>query len=118
VADGAHTGSASATYVITSSAIDASVATDQTVYRRPGAVYIATNVHMNGKPVAGASVSVTVTKANGVTTRLSGSTDATGRAVMKMSVKRQDSIGTYQALSKATVNGGASAQASTSFRVQ
>ena len=118
VADGAHTGSASATYVITSSAIDASVATDQTVYRRPGAVYIATNVHMNGKPVAGASVSVTVTKANGVTTRLSGSTDAAGRVVMKMSVKRQDSVGTYQALSKATVNGGASAQASTSFRVQ
>jgi hypothetical protein len=117
VAEGVHTASASATYVITSS-VEATVSTNQTIYRRPGAVYITTNVRMNGAPVAGASVSVTVTKANGVTTRLSGSTDASGRAVMKMSVKRQDSIGTYQAVSKATVNGGATAQASTSFRVQ
>jgi hypothetical protein len=120
LADAAHVGSASATYVVNvvNTAVAASVSTNQSIYRRPGSIYITTDVKSNGAPVAGASVSVTVTKPNGVNTKLSASTDSNGRAVVKMSVKRQDSTGTYQALSKATVSGGATAQASTTFRVQ
>lgn len=121
-AEPAHSASASATYVVTSpstptATASVSVSTDKPTYRRPGSAFIAASVRSNGVAVSGASVTFNITKANGSTTKLSATTDANGRAQVKMNIKRQDAIGTYAVVSKAAVS-GVTAQGSTTFQVQ
>ena len=112
-----HTGSASATYVVMS-ALSVSVSTNQVSYNRPSNVTITTTVSANGAPVAGAAVTVSVTRANGSVATSTATTDASGRAVTKVSLKPKDPVGTYQVVSNASMNGGASGQATTSFSVK
>jgi hypothetical protein len=117
-AQSGHADSASATYVVMSSSLDTSVFTDQPAYKRPATVRITTTVRANGTVVAGASVTVNVTKPNGSVTRQTVITDSAGRGVVQLSLKRREPIGTYQVVSKATVNGSLSAQATTTFSVR
>jgi hypothetical protein len=113
-----HADSASATYVVMSSSLGASVSTDQSSYKRPATVTITTMVAANGTAVAGASVTVSVTKPNGSVMKQTVTTDSTGRGVVHLSLKRREPTGTYQVVSKATVSGGLSAQATTTFGVR
>ena len=74
-------------------------------------------VSANGAPVANASVTFTITKANGTVVKQTATTDAAGKAVAKLQLKRTDPVGTYQDRADATVNGIAG-NATTSFTVQ
>jgi hypothetical protein len=112
-----HLGSASATDVVMSS-LTTTVATNQLTYNRPETVTITTTVLANGAPVSGASVSVTVTKSNGASTKLAATTGASGVAMVTLSLKQKDPAGTYQVVSTATVTGGLSGQAKATFGVK
>ena len=116
-ADASRKVTTSATYVIPS-ALDVSVSTDQTTYTANQLVKVTTNVQANGSPVAGASVTVTITRANGSTTSLSATTGTNGTAVVRYRSKKQDPKGTYQVLSNATQNSAVSGKAATTFMVQ
>jgi hypothetical protein len=115
--DTTHTGATSATYVIASS-LDVGVSTDRATYTTSQWVMVTTNVQANGSPVAGASVTVTITRANGSKTSLSATTGANGTAVVKYRIKKQDAKGTYQATSNVTQSGAVNGTASTSFVLQ
>jgi len=112
-----HAGSAAATYVVMAK-LDASVSTDRASYTRPGSVIVSTRVSQNGVAVPGASVTVKITRPNSSTASLAATTDANGLATVKLSLKKPDPPGTYQVLSTATIGGGASGQASTTFVVR
>jgi hypothetical protein len=75
------------------------------------------NVLSGSSGVARAAVSITITDPKGTTTTMNGSTDASGHAIFKVSLKPKDPSGTYQVQATAT-SGGASGQATTSFLVQ
>ena len=74
-------------------------------------------VSANGAPVANASVTFSITKANGTVVKKTATTDAAGKAVSNLQLKRNDPVGTYQDRADATVNGIAG-NATTSFTVQ
>jgi hypothetical protein len=62
-------------------------------------------VSANGAPVANASVTFTITKANGTVVTQTATTDAAGTAVAKLQLKRTDPVGTSQDRADAIVNG-------------
>ena len=116
-ADGTRAATGSATYVIPS-ALSVSVASDQASYQRNQVVVLTTTVLNNGAPVSGASITVTLKRPNGSTTTMSATTGATGAAVVKYRIKKQDPTGIYQASSSVSLSGTANGSASTSFAVQ
>jgi hypothetical protein len=74
-------------------------------------------VSANGAPVANASVTFTITKANGTVVKQTATTDAAGKAVVKLQIKRNDPVGTCQERADAALN-GIMGSATTSFMVQ
>jgi hypothetical protein len=68
--------------------------------------------------VPGASVTFTNTRANGAVVAGSATTGASGAAVFKYRLKRNDPVGPYQAGASATLNGALTGAAATSFMVQ
>jgi hypothetical protein len=110
----AYSGSASATYVIsTAPATTVTVATNSPSYSGGQNVAIAVTVTSAGSPVSGAAVSVTVTNPNGATSPLSGTTGINGVATMNYHLPRKAAKGTYQV--QASSDG---ASGSTTFLVQ
>jgi hypothetical protein len=80
-------------------------------------VSITSTVTSGGSPVAGASVTFTVTNASGVVVVANGTTGSDGAAVYKLRVKRQDPVGTYQVGAVAKKD-ASSANATTQFTVR
>jgi hypothetical protein len=115
-----YTASASATYVISTPVpVTISVSTNQSTYSPGQTVYITVTMLSGSSPDAGASVTVNVTKPNGVVSTLSGTTGSNGIATLKYRLKRQDPAGTYSVTtSTASTGNSATIGASTSFAVQ
>ncbi|WP_018992590.1 M12 family metallo-peptidase [Aromatoleum toluclasticum] len=102
----------------TSSALlSATGSTSQTTYTRGQTVYLTANVNAGGVPVAGATVSFTVTKANGSQVKGSATTGSDGKALYQFQLKKPDPVGTYQTGMVAAFN-GQSATTAVSFNVQ
>ena len=93
------------------------VATDQPSYTSTQQVSITTTVMSGGSPVAGASVTLTVTKASGAVVMANATTGSDGTAVYKLRLKKQDPIGTYQVGAVARTS-GQSGSAATTFTVR
>jgi hypothetical protein len=117
---GSYSGSAAATYVIsTPSALSVSMWTDQSTYLPGQTVAIRVSMLYGTSPDVGASVTVNVTSPSGRTTALSGTTGSNGVASLSYKLSRHAPAGTYQAQYGTTVTGAASViGASTSFTVQ
>jgi hypothetical protein len=118
------TDSASPTYAASTSAtvvlvtgLSVTVATDQPSYSRGKSVTLTAGVSANSAPVANASVTFTITKANGIVVKQTATTGASGTAVSQLRLKKTDPVGTYQVRVDATLN-GISGSATTSFTVQ
>ena len=91
-----YSGSAAATYVISTAPLSVSMTTNQSNYL-PGQTVIVTVTLMYGtSPDAGASVTVTVTPPSGRTTTLSGTTDSNGVASLRYILSKRAPAGTYQ----------------------
>jgi hypothetical protein len=116
---GSYSGSAAAAYVITSSPLSVSVATNQSSYLPGQTVGVIVTMASGTSPDVGASVSVTVTSPNGRKTTLSGTTGSNGVALLNYKLSKRATPGTYQAQYGTTVSGAAPTMgASTSFTVQ
>jgi hypothetical protein len=72
------------------------VATDQPSYTSNQTVSILTTMMSGVLPVAGASVTFTITKASGAIIMANATTGSNGAAVYKLRLKKQDPVGTYQ----------------------
>jgi NPCBM-associated, NEW3 domain of alpha-galactosidase len=109
-----YTSSLTATYVI-STPVPSTVAvsTNQPNYTGGQTVAIAVSVTSGGNAVSGAAVSVQVTKPNGSSSNLSGTTGTNGIASLTYRLQRKATKGTYQAAASAN-----NASASTTFVVQ
>lgn len=103
--------------LVAPASISVSVSTDKSSYSRNQSATITATVNSSGAPVAGASVSFTITKANGSLVTASATTGTTGAAVYKYRVKPKDPFGTYRVNVDANMS-GVSASATTSFTVQ
>jgi hypothetical protein len=88
------------------SGLAVSVASDQASYTRNQSATITSVVTAGGSPVAGASVSFTMTKANGSKVTGMATTGANGSAVFKYRFNKQkDPVGMYQVAADANLNG-------------
>jgi len=114
-----YSGSASAVFSVAPPAPAASISitTDRTSYNLSQTVTMRGVVSAAGIPVAGATVSFTMTKSNGAVVLASGVTGTDGVAVVKYRFNKKDPKGTYQDKAAATVNGSLTS-AATSFLVQ
>ena len=74
----------------------------------PGAVPISTLVTIGGSPVSGASVTFTVTTPNGATTTQTATTGGNGVATWNYKLSGKSPIGTYSAVSQASLSSGGS----------
>ena len=92
------------------------VSTNQTTYSLTQTVSTRATVLNAGVPVVGASVSFTLTKPNGATVTISGTTASDGTATAKYRLNKKDPAGTYLD-SAATVISGSSVSKATSFTV-
>jgi hypothetical protein len=117
---GSYSGSATASYVIsTSGTLNVSMWTDQSSYLPGQTVAVRVSLLNGAVPDVGASVAVTVANPNGKITTLSGKTGSNGVASVSYKLSRHATPGTYQAQYGTTVTGAASTMgASTSFTVQ
>lgn len=96
-----------------------SVATDKSVYGDRELVTITVTVTDGSAPVAGASVSGTVTTANGGTKTFSGLTSTSGTVTASFkSFIRKDGAGTYTVDASASLSGYTDGSGSTTFLVQ
>ncbi len=111
-----YAASTSATAVVVSG-LNITVATNQASYTRGQAVTSTAGVSASGSPVPNASVTFTITRANGTVVKQTATTGATGTAVSKLQLKKNDPVGTYQVRVDTTVN-GLSGNAATNFTVQ
>ncbi|GAB3347523.1 NEW3 domain-containing protein [Lysobacter tyrosinilyticus] len=121
-----HTQSASATYAVAAPApvpppvvapITETVSTDKATYRTGEVVSISARVLQNSAAVAGATVSFKVTKVNGGSVVLSGTTDSSGYARVSYKTARgQGGAGSYQLVADAT-SGSQTAKATSTFSV-
>jgi hypothetical protein len=111
-----YTASTSVTYVIVSS-LNVRASTDRPSYTRNESVSLMAMVTAGGSPVADASVTFTVTKANGAVVRGTATTGTDGIAVYKLRLKRQDPAGVCQVRAEAAKT-PLSGSAATSFTVQ
>jgi NPCBM-associated, NEW3 domain of alpha-galactosidase/Gametolysin peptidase M11 len=116
---GSYAASASAIDSITStSSLSTTLTTDKSIYAGGDTVTISDMATLGGKPVVNASVSITITKPNGVKVVQSGMTNGSGTVTTKLKLNRQkDPAGIYQVVATVT-NNGATAQANKSFTVQ
>jgi len=112
----AYTASTAATVVLVTG-LSVTVTVTPNPASRGQAVTSTAAVSANGAPVANASVTFTITKANGTVVKQTATTDAAGKAVAKLQLKRNDPIGPYQDRADATVN-GIVGSATTGFTVQ
>jgi hypothetical protein len=110
------TATTSATVALVSG-LNVTVTPDKTSYTRGQTVTITTGVNANGSPVANASVTVTITKANGTVVKQTATTGISGSAVSKLRLKQTDLVGTYQVRADASLN-GITGSATGSFTVQ
>jgi hypothetical protein len=114
-----YSGSAAATYVISTAPLSISLTTNQSSYLPGQTVAISVTLLSGTLPDAGASVTVTVTTPNGRATTLRGTTGSNGVALLSYKLSKGAAAGTYQAQFGTTVKGAsATAGASTSFTVQ
>ena len=93
------------------------IATDQTTYVRGQTATLTARLTAGGVPVASDAVAFTVVKANGARTTSSANTGRNGTVTFKVRLRKQDPVGTYQAMAQASV-GGQVASALTTFSVQ
>jgi hypothetical protein len=110
----------SATTVPSSTSTTASavtVVTDQPSYSRNQQVSISTIVKSGTAPVAGASVTITITDAAGSVTTANATTGSDGTALYKLRLKRQSPPGTY-AVGAVARKDALSGTATTSFTVR
>jgi hypothetical protein len=112
-----HTASTSTTYVVTAS-LSVSVWTDRPSYGLLQPVKVTTSARSNGAPVAGASVTLRVTKPGGKVLTRRVVTDANGMVTFTFAKKQQDQVGRYEVRATVDLNGAISGQATTSFVVQ
>lgn len=115
-----YTASGSATYVIgTAPSSTLTVTTNQASYL-PGQMVNITVKDLSGtSPVSGASIAITITKANGSQVMLSTTTGSNGVATDSYKIKRRDPAGTYTVSASTSGSGNAAtAGATTSFTVQ
>ena len=116
---GSYSGSAAATYVISTAPLNVSLATNQSSYLPGQTVGINVTLLYGTSPDVGASVSVNVMNPNGRKTTLSGTTSSNGVALLNYKLSKRATPGTYQAQYDTSLTGAASvAGASTSFTVQ
>jgi len=120
-----HSGSAAATYVISTAPLSISLTTNQSTYLPGQTVAISVSLLSGTLPDAGASVAVTVTAPSGRATTLRGTTGSNGVALLNYKLSNHAAAGTYQAQVGTTVSGASSTAAassiagpSTSFVVQ
>jgi hypothetical protein len=114
-----YSGSAAATYVISTAPLTVSLATNQTSYVPGQTVTVTVTMLYGTAPAAGANVTVTVAPPKGKTITLSGTTGSNGVALLNYNLSRHAAAGIYQAQYGATVTGASpTAGASTTFTVQ
>ena len=114
-----YSGSAAATYVISTAPLSASVTTNQSSYLPGQTVSVTVTMLYGTLPDAGASVKVTVTPPNGKATTLTGTTGSNGVALLAYNLSKHAAAGTYQAQLGTTVTGASATMgAGTSFTVQ
>jgi len=114
-----YSGSAAATYAISSAPLSISLTTNQSSYLPGQTVAISVSLLSGTLPNAGASVTVTVTTPAGKATTLRGTTGSNGVASLSYKLSNHAAAGTYQAQVGTTVTGAsATAGTSTSFTVQ
>lgn len=94
-----------------------SVSTDRPSYSVNQTVSTRALVLSAGLPVVGANVSIALTKPNGSTVTLGGTTGSDGSVTVKYRVNKKDPKGSYDDSALTTVNGD-SAPATTSFVVK
>jgi hypothetical protein len=110
-----YSGSATGSLMLAAS-LDVTTSAVVTGYGNNRAATIASGVKVSQVAVAGAAVTVVVTKPNGATTTLSTTTAADGTASVKFSLKPKDPSGSYQVKTTANSNGG-TGNSTTSFTV-
>lgn len=115
-----HSGSAAATYVIsTPAALSVSLWTDQSSYLPGQTVAVRVSLLFATSPDVGASVTVNVTAPSGKRTTLNGTTGSNGLVSLSYKLSNHAAAGTYQVQLATTVTGAAFISgASTSFTVQ
>ena len=114
-----YSGSATATYVISTAPLSISLTTNQSSYLPGQTVAISVTLLSGTLPDTGASVTVTVTAPNGKATTLRGTTGSNGVALLNYKLSRGAAAGTYQVQYGTAVKGaGAAVGASASFTVQ
>jgi hypothetical protein len=115
-----YSGSAAATYVIsTPASLSVSLWTDQSSYLPGQTVAIRVSLLYGTSPDVGASVTVNVMSPSGKAATLSGTTGSNGLVSLNYKLSRHAPPGTYQAQLSTTVTAASSiAGASTSFTVQ
>ncbi len=120
-----YTGSATATYVISSVPLSISLATNQSSYLPGQTVAISVSMLYGTVPDAGASVTVNVVSPSGRATTLNGTTGSNGVASLNYKLANRASAGTYQVqfgsaakTPSSPTNASSAAVASTSFTVQ
>lgn len=94
-----------------------SVATNASSYKPGQSVVISAQLTNGTSAVAGAPVAIMITRSNGSTISMSGSTSSAGALSVSYSVRKKDPAGTWGLSSSATTSQG-TAQAATSFAVQ
>jgi hypothetical protein len=94
--EGSYSGSAAATYVVSTAPLSISLTTNQSSYLPGQTVAIAVTMLYGTTPDAGASVTVSVTAPNGKTTTLSGTTGSNGVASLNYKLSNSAAAGTYQ----------------------
>ena len=82
-----------------------SACVDGASYRRHDSVAIQVNVASGSSTLPGASITLSITKPRGGTTRLSGKTGTDGSATFKFRVKLQDPTGLYRVTATTNANG-------------
>jgi uncharacterized protein YfaS (alpha-2-macroglobulin family) len=116
---GSYSGSAAAVYVINSSPLSVSLATNRSSYLPGQTVGVILTMLYGATADVGASVAVTVMSPNGRKTSLTGTTGSNGMALLNYKLSKRATPGTYQAQYGTTVSGAApTTGASTSFTVQ
>ncbi|HSK29116.1 MAG TPA: peptidase M11, partial [Candidatus Limnocylindria bacterium] len=99
------------------SSLNVGVVTDKPSYNRNQQVVVTATVTAGGAPLANAAVTFTITKANGSTVNGKATTDASGKAVYKLRLNKQDPAGSYQAKAVGTMS-NVSGTATANFTVQ
>jgi hypothetical protein len=95
-------GSATATYVINTTPLSITLATNQSSYLPGQTVTIAVTMLYGTTPDAGASVAVAIAAPNGKATTLSGTTGSNGVALLNYKLSNSAAAGTYQVQAQAS----------------